>query len=281
MNIMIFKERPSRDRGVVVQHRLMELHLYPGNLCNRSCNFCTVLGSPMGLYSQYQIEHLDVVLQMVMLHHLGTVKFYGGEPTLYADNVSWAIAYLREHGFDGSIVIYSNGILAERLLNILEADPLHKTTASLNYSITTGDGALPIPATALHILEDYERTHPNTIAIGHPDIVDAGHGVDPFTGTSSRPKNSHKCPRCYPVLKTDGTFHACPFAVENNAPHFHLGNLSTPTITIAENFQTFLQWLDTVHEPFALEHDIPACTLCRDHLHTLPTPSFRTTHHED
>ncbi|NJO48513.1 MAG: radical SAM protein, partial [Leptolyngbyaceae cyanobacterium RM2_2_4] len=110
----------------------------PGNQCNRDCSFCTVFGSPKGWYSEYTPEHLEAALRTVMLHQQGAIKFYGGEPTLNPENVMWAIAYLRQRGYQGAIVIYSNGIQAERLLQILESDPLGKTTASLNYSIATG-----------------------------------------------------------------------------------------------------------------------------------------------
>lgn len=271
---MAFKERSSRARGVIEQHRLMELHLYPGNQCNRECDFCTVFGTPKGWYLEYRSEHLDAALRTVMMHDEGTIKFYGGEPTLNHENVIWAIAYLRDRGFRGAIVIYSNGIHADRLLAILSADPLGKTTASLNYSIATGDGAPQMPQVSLHKLEQHEQVNPGAIAIGHPDIVDSGRGVDPFTGEEARAKEAHRCPHCYPVLKTDGSFHACPFAVENPAPHFQLGTMQDSPETITQNFQAFFAWLDTVHEPYAAEHNLPACTVCWKHLENLPTPLF-------
>lgn len=274
---MAFKERTSRDKGVVEHNRLMELHLYPGNQCNRECDFCTVFGAPNGWLIDYTPEHLDATLRYVMLHEQGSVKFYGGEPTLNHENVMWAIAYLREHGFQGSIVVYSNGIQAERLLAILQSDPLSQTTASLNYSIATGDGAPQMPQSSLRKLEAYEQDHAGAIAIGHPDIVDSGRGVDPFTGEETRPKNNHQCPHCYPVLKTDGTVHACPFAVENPSPHFQLGRTIDASDQIAQNFEAFFHWLDTVHEPYAIAHDLPACTVCWNHLQDLPTPDFSRT----
>lgn len=270
---MTFKERRSRDRGIIENNRLMELHLYPGNRCNRDCDFCTVFGTPKGEYSEYTSEHLDAALRTVMLHEQGALKFYGGEPTLNHQNVIWAIAYLRQHNFTGAIVIYSNGIRAEQLLEILESDPLKQTTASLNYSIATGDGAPQMPLKSLQRLEAYEEAHEGAIAIGHPDIVDSGRGVDPFTGEESRPKVNSQCPHCYPVLKTDGQFHACPFAIENDAPHFQLGDLQSSPAEISGNFETFFKWLDTVHQPYAEAHNLPACTVCWNHLDKLPTPS--------
>ena len=271
-----FQERKPRDKGVVVADRLLELHLYPGNRCNRDCDFCTVFGSPKGWAVEYQVEHLEAALQTVMLDAQGTLKFYGGEPTLNHENTIWALAYLREQGYQGAIVIYSNGIQAERLIEILESDPLHQTTASLNYSIATGDGAPQMPRHALDRLEAYEQQHPGTIAIGHPDIVDSGKGVDPFSGEASRPQESSKCPHCYPVLTTEGKFHACPFAIENRSPHFQLGDLNSSSAQVTRNFQAFLTWLDTVHEPFAVQNDLPACTVCWKHLQSLPVPNFET-----
>ena len=35
------------------------------------------------------------------------------------------------------------------------------------------------------------------------------------------------CLLCFPVLRSTGDYHACPFAIENPAPHYHLGDLST------------------------------------------------------
>lgn len=272
---MLFKERPSRDKGVIHENRLMELHLYPGNQCNRDCSFCTVFGSPKGWSVEYNTEHLDAALRTVMMNALGTIKFYGGEPTLNHKNVIWAIAYLRQHEYTGTIVIYSNGIQAEHLLHILESDPLHKTTASLNYSITTGDGAPQMPRKSLELLEQYEREHEGAIAIGHPDVVDSGRGVDPFTGEAERAKESARCPHCYPVLTTEGKFHACPFAIESSAPHFQLGTVESDTGAIAYNFRAFFDWLDTVHQPYAEAHNLPACTVCWKHLEDLPTPKFK------
>jgi molybdenum cofactor biosynthesis enzyme MoaA len=269
-----FKERPSREQGVIQADRLLELHLYPGNRCNRDCDFCTVFGSPKGWSNEYTEIHLDAALRTVMLDQLAAVKFYGGEPTLNHQNVIWAIHYLRQHDYQGAIVIYSNGIHAERLLQILQSDPLAKTTASLNYSIATGDGATQMPRQALELLQRYELDHPGTIAIGHPDIVDSGRGVEPFNGETSRPQANPRCPHCYPVLTTAGKFYACPFAIENQTPHFQLGDIHSSSATIARNFEAFLQWLDTVHEPYAEEHQLPACTVCWKYLDQLPPPEF-------
>ena len=128
---------------------------------------------------------------------------------------------------------------------------------------------------SLRKLEAYEKENPGAIAIGHPDIVDSGRGIDPFTGEETRPKVNHRCPHCYPVLKTDGQFHACPFAIENNAPHFsarqHSRLAPKPSLKTSPLSSN---WIDTVHEPYAIAHDLPACTVCWKNLEELPPPEF-------
>ncbi|NJK61441.1 MAG: hypothetical protein HC921_00975 [Synechococcaceae cyanobacterium SM2_3_1] len=274
MEPLIFQERCSQEKGVIRSGRLLELHLYPGNHCNRDCSFCTVFGSPAGEFSAYTAADLDAALAIILWEGQGTLKFYGGEPTLHLENLLWAIQYIRQQGFPGAMVIYSNGILADRLIQVLQSDPLGRTTASLNYSITTGNGAPAMPRRSLEILLDYERMYPGSIAIGHADIVDSGRGVTPFQGDTDRPKHSHRCPHCYPVLLTSGQFHACPFAVELKSPHFHLGDRHSPSSTVTHNFQIFLEWLDQVHEPYAKAQDLPACSVCWHHLEQLPVPEF-------
>ncbi len=274
--IVPFTKRIPRDeKGVVEGDRILEVHLYPGNFCNRDCSFCTVYGNHKGWYNEYTKDHLDAALRSVSLHENGALKFYGGEPTLNSENLIWAICYVRRQGFEGAIVIFSNGILAEQLIQVLDADPLGRITAALNYSIATGDGAEQMPLESLRVLEAYEAEHPGMITIAHADIVDSGWGIEPFTGDRSRPKTHNpECPHCYPVLTTDGRVHACPYAVESRAPHFQLGSLETSPGVIAQNFEAFLHWLDTVHHPFAETHNLAACTVCKHHLKELPVPEF-------
>ncbi|MDX2271500.1 MAG: radical SAM protein [Cyanobacteriota bacterium] len=274
----VFQERQTRpEKGLTQDGKLIEWHLYPGNRCNRACSFCTVLGSPTGWYHPYTPELLDQALAVVAQTPEAALKFYGGEPTLDHENVIWAIGYLRAQHFQGAIVIYSNGIHAQELLAILQADPLGRTTASLNYSITTGDGAPPMPAASLRLLETIELANPRRIAIGHPDIVDAGKGVEGFEGNPERARDTSRCPHCYPVLTTQGIFHACPFAIEQSDPHFYLGKTGDPIPQITNNFRQFFIWLDTVHEPFARQTQLPACTVCQHHLGNLPLPEYNHT----
>ncbi|WP_017327612.1 radical SAM protein [Synechococcus sp. PCC 7336] len=272
---MAFTRRVSRDeKGVVENNRILELHLYPGNFCNRDCSFCTVFGSPKGWYAEYTQAHLDAALKSVVTQADGALKFYGGEPTLNHENAIWAIRYVRARGFEGTIAIFSNGILADRLIEVLESDPLAYITAALNYSIATGDGAPQMPQESLARLSAYEAEHPGKITIAHADIVDSGWGIEPFTGDRTRPKQETVCPHCYPVLTSKGEFHACPFAIESRAPHYQLGNLESDPAVVAANYQTFLHWLDTVHQPFAEDHNLAACTVCMQHLKELPVPEF-------
>ncbi|NJN85288.1 MAG: radical SAM protein [Leptolyngbyaceae cyanobacterium SL_7_1] len=76
----------------------LELHLYPGNQCNRDCSFCTVFGSPKGWHQEYTAEHLDAAHRVIITSDRGVLKFYGGEPTLHPENVIWAIAYFARTG---------------------------------------------------------------------------------------------------------------------------------------------------------------------------------------
>src|SRR5689334_931710 len=99
--------------------KFSDLHLYTGSKCNRQCDFCIVSGRPDGWYRPMTTESLDAALALVPVD--GTIKFYGGEPTLDLENLLWAIRYLREHGFIGWFTVFSNGVLADRVIEILEA----------------------------------------------------------------------------------------------------------------------------------------------------------------
>src|SRR5512145_3288161 len=91
--------------GVVIDGRVKELLLYPGNFCNRDCAFCTVAGSPRGWYHPFGPAHLDQALALVHLGPEAAIKFYGGEPTLDVENMTWAIGYLRARAFEGSFTV--------------------------------------------------------------------------------------------------------------------------------------------------------------------------------
>jgi polysaccharide deacetylase 2 family uncharacterized protein YibQ len=49
-----------------------------------------------------------------------------------------------------------------------------------------------MPLSSLRKLEDYEREHSGAIAIGHPNIVNSGRSVNPFSSEKTRPKDTHR-----------------------------------------------------------------------------------------
>ena len=273
-----------------------DFHLYTGSKCNRKCDFCIVSGRPDGWYQPLTEEILDAATRLVPPD--ATIKFYGGEPTIDADNVIWAFARLREKGFTGWLTIFSNGVLGERIVKILDSDP--KSDVVLNYSILHGEDAEPIPPKSLQVLKDYAAQNPERIYSSHAGVFPYGRGVN-FVETVGQQhiiermhtsmdkkieigevttekveqiekKNFRLCPRCRPALRTDGVFHACPFAVESNAPHFHLGKLGeTSEEKVLENYQHFLDWIGDTLEPEAERREIHPCLVCTHHLENLPS----------
>jgi MoaA/NifB/PqqE/SkfB family radical SAM enzyme len=262
--------------GVVIDGRLKELLLYPGNFCNRDCAFCTVLGSPKGWYHPFAEAHLERALEIVHLGEDGALKFYGGEPTLDVSNMTWTIRYCRERGFRGTFTVFSNGIRDRALVEIVESDPERKVTVALNYSIWVGDGAEPIPAAARARLEAYARAHPGVITVGYSDIMDMGGGLAGFGGSRQELQEQFQsdCGRCYPVVTTRGDVHACPFAVEIRDPRFHLGDTTGDAARVVRNFQAFFRWIDDALMPFARATGLAPCTVCRTRLAELPLPAF-------
>ncbi len=275
--------------------KFSDVHLYTGSKCNRQCDFCIVYGRPGGWYEPLTARTLDAALELVPPD--ATIKFYGGEPTLDADNLIWGMAYLRERGFRGWFTIFSNGILADRLVRILDADD--KTDVVLNYSILHGVDADPIPDGALKTLKAYAGTHPNKIYSSHAGVFPYGRAVDfieevgqghidermhvsiekkmevgqldATTAKAIEDKGFRQCPRCRPVVRTDGRHHACPFAVESDLPHFDLGRVGDPETEVLDRFQQFLDWVDTVLEPEAERREAHPCQVCTNHLAELPT----------
>lgn len=268
------RRRP--ELGVVIDGRVKELLLYPGNFCNRDCAFCTVLGSPAGWYHPLSATHLDQALALVHLGPEGAIKFYGGEPTLDVENMTWAIGYLREHGFEGSFTVFSNGIRDRALVAIVESDPMRRVRVALNYSIWTGDGAPPIPAAARERLEAYARAHPGVVTVGYADIMDMGGGLAGFDGRRRELQETFHddCARCYPVVTTKGQVHACPFAVEIDDPRFRLGEVPGDARRTVRNFEAFFRWIDDALVPYARAHAMQPCTVCRTRLGELPMPAF-------
>lgn len=292
----LFSDHVTYERTMT---QFSDVHLYTGSKCNRSCDFCIVYGRPDGWYKPMTTESLDLILEVVP--STANIKFYGGEPTIDDENVIWAMGYLREKGFAGWFTIFSNGVLADRVIEILDSDA--KSEVVLNYSILHGVDAEPIPPPSLKKLSSYAAINPDRIFSSHAGVFPYGRGVEftqqvgqehiverthtsynkaieigkmtPETAKQiEEEKGFRVCPRCRPALRTDGVFHACPFAVESNARHYQLGKLGeTSGKEVLDNFHQFLEWIDTTLEPEAERLKLHPCQVCTHRIETLP--SFR------
>lgn len=290
----LFTDHVTYERAMP---QFSDVHLYTGSKCNRSCDFCIVYGRPDGWYKPITSESLDLIVSVVPAD--ANIKFYGGEPTIDDENVIWAMSYLREKGFTGSFTIFSNGILAERVIGILESDA--DSEVVLNYSILHGIDAETIPPRSLEKLKIFADDNPNRVYSSHAGVFPYGRGIE-FTeqvGSEHIVERMHTsydkfveigrmtpemakeielekgfrvCPRCRPALRTDGVFHACPFAVESNARHYQLGKLGeTSGEEVLANFQRFLDWIDTTLEPEAEKRKVHPCQVCMHDVETLPS----------
>ncbi len=252
---------------------LRELHLYEGNFCNRDCSWCTISGSPQGWYENYSRATLEQAFESVARD--GNIKFYGGEPTLHAQAIIDAMGYLRERGFTGLFTIFSNGIKAERLIEILQSD--ERSEAVLNYSIYHGRDAEPLPAHAKTTLEEWARQQPNRIFQGYKVLFHAGAGADQVYDRDREPDFhglGRGCVRCFPVLTSKGRFHACPFAVEIDSPHYDLGTVGSEPKDVFRRYRTFRRWIDEVLDPTASARGVSSCEMCHRHLSELPAPHY-------
>jgi hypothetical protein len=253
--------------------QLRELHLYEGNFCNRACDWCTINGSPRGWYEPYSHKVLEQAIRTLAAD--GNLKFYGGEPTLHADAIIAAIRYLRARGFTGLVTVFSNGIKAGRLIEILESD--RHSEAVLNYSIYHGRDAQPLPARAKEQLETWSAAHAGRIFKGYKVLFHAGAGAD-RAYDRDREADYHGigsgCVRCFPVLTTKGRFHACPFAAEIDSPHYDIGDAATGPAQVLRNYQTFRRWIDETLDPAARSRSISSCELCHTRLAELPVPAY-------
>jgi len=289
----LFTDHDQYDRAM---EKLSDLHIYTGSKCNRQCDFCIVSGRPDGWYELITEETLDAALELVPMD--GTIKFYGGEPTIDPDNLLWAMRRLRERGFRGWFTIFSNGVLADRIIRLLEADD--RTDVVLNYSILHGEDAEPIPPASLAALKAFAAARPNRIYSSHAGVFPFGRGADFVVevGQSHITERMHTsvekkisigeldqaaavraeergfriCPRCRPVVGTDGRHHACPFAVESKAPHFDLGTIGDPGEQVLARYQQFLDWINDVLEPEAERLKVHPCLVCTHGLGKLPKP---------
>jgi hypothetical protein len=253
--------------------QLRELYLYEGNFCNRTCEWCTINGSPRGTYHPYDTAVLDQALATIARD--GNLKFYGGEPTLHAADVIAAVHYVRDKGFAGLITIYSNGVKADALISILESDS--RSEAVLNYSIYHGRNAEPLPAHAQKRLEDWATAHHGRLFQGYKVLFHAGSGLA-LEYDRDREAGYHgmgtRCVRCFPVLTTKGRFHACPFAAEIDSPHYDLGGIGAEPKVVFENYRRFRKWADETLDPEASSRGISSCEMCHKYLDQLPAPRY-------
>ena len=248
---------------------LREIYLYDGNYCNRACSWCTVFGSPEGWHEAYSERVLDAAAAAVASD--GNIKFYGGEPTLHADGLVAAMAGLRARGCRGLFTIFSNGVRARALLRVLDADP--RTEAVLNYSIYLGRDAEPLPSASKARLEEWARAHPLRLFTGYKVLYRVGGAVDqPIDRDREAAYHAQSaCLLCFPVLRSTGDFHACPFAVESAAPHYRLGDLGTPPAELHANYRQFRAWARGVLDPAARARGLTSCEMCHRHVRELPT----------
>ncbi len=288
----LFSDHDTYDRSM---ERLSDVHIYTGSKCNRQCEFCIVSGRPDGWYEP--ITEATVEAALALSPEDGTIKFYGGEPTIDAENVVWAMDRLRELGFLGWFTIFSNGVQADRVIRILDADD--RTDVVLNYSILHGEDAEPIPPASLEKLKRYAAEHPNRVYSSHAGVFPFGRGaefvddvgrahvvdrmhtsfekkmeigdLDEARARAVEARGFRVCPRCRPAVGTDGRHHACPFAVESSMPHFDLGAVGDPEAEVLERFQAFLTWIDEVLEPEAERRRIHPCLVCTHSVGELPT----------
>lgn len=239
--------------GVVPEAgKLDELHLYHGSRCNRACAFCCVSGAPEGSHHPFSGEVLQAAVRLVARQ--GSLKIYGGEPTLDARNLRWGVTYLREMGFTGAITVFSNGLRPRVLTGLLDADSGIRVV--LNYAILTGTGEKPPSAATLTCLKAYHCEHPGRLFVSHDFVVPLGRQL------ANRSLPPQKCYRCFPTLTSAGTFYACPFAVEYALPHYTLGSMGEPAATIQKRFSHFLCWIDETLEPQATAQYLSSCEVC-------------------
>jgi len=171
--------------------------------------------------------------------------------------------------------VFSNGVKADKLIQILESDA--RTEAVLNYSIFHGRDAEPLPAPAKARLESWARAHPGRLFKGYKVLFHAGGGAQE-SFERDREADFHGmgsgCVRCFPVLTTKGRFHACPFAAEIDAPHFDLGRVGSEPASVLASYRTFLRWVDETLDPAARERGVSSCEMCHRHLAELEPAAY-------
>jgi hypothetical protein len=241
-----------------------EIHVYFGNDCNRTCEFCVVDGRPGGSYGGLPSEAADVALAYAGAG--GIIKLYGGEPTMFHADVNTFMRHLRRNGFAGQIVIFSNGVQAGRLIKLMQADP--NAIAVLNYSIAAGRFAPICPSGARRQLLAFAARQPERMFLSHS-------GIRRYAPLDTAGPEA-ECARCAPALVTgaESFVHACPFAVEQQAPHYRLAEAAAPVELIQRNHAAFLDWVDEVLHPAARARGLHPCQVCAGHIGELPLPQY-------
>jgi hypothetical protein len=244
--------------------RLSEVHLYQGNRCNRACSFCTVRGCPSGWFAEHEPRALKLASRLVEPE--GIIKIYGGEPTIEPEATERVMRALRDLGFCGELIIFSNGDLAPELIRLLDAAP--PSSAFMNFSVWTGRDVEPISEASRAILNEYEAANPGSIIPGHEEYYASGRAAS--VALETRPE----CPRCMPAIVPDGRVHACPFAVERDHPALWLGDADTDPDVVIRRVHQFLDWIAGPHADLACELGVDPCAVCERHLHALCPPPF-------
>ena len=254
--------------------RFPEVMLYFGNACNRECTFCCVDGRPGASFRPFTAASVRAILARILPD--ARIKLYGGEPTLHHRHLIDVVRALRAGGYVGRLTIFSNGIQARRLIEMLEADPptdRHSgSDAYLNHLIWLGRGAPPIPAGRRRALLSWAAAHPGRLFLGHDDILPVGGAESEQTrvgALSNAPNFAGRCARCYPTFHSDGRVLACAFAAEVRSPQYDLGTLADSAAQIAARRARFLQFIDGVVEPEAALHGTSPCRVCLTHARTL------------
>jgi len=251
----IFPAHESRESFAPGRRQFRELHLYHGNRCNRACDFCTVEGEPAGWHQPFAPETLDAVREWLAVD--GNLKIYGGEPTLDLPNLRGSMAYLRRAGFRGWFTLFSNGVLAERVLALLRQD--ERSEVVLNGSILLGLDAEPLPLSSLAQLTAFAGAHPGRLFRSHTEMVPVGRQAG---RNGHAPAFGGDCPRCHPALTSRGLLHACPFAVEETGGRYDLGSIALTAEAAVDAYERFREWIQREVEPAARRAGRAPCVEC-------------------
>ena len=210
---------------------------------------------PDGWYQHYSRAVLDQALATVAAD--GNIKFYGGEPTLHAAAIIDAMRYLRQRGFRGLFTVFSNGVKAQKLIDILESDRAQRGGVELLRSITA---ATPSRCRRTpRRLERWAAAHPNRIFQGYKVLFHAGAGADAAydrdreADSTAWEEAACAASRCSPVK---GRFHACPFAAEIDCPHFDLGRVGSDPNASSATTASFAIGSTTVLDPAARDRGV-------------------------